>query len=236
VWRELRDELSPFGFEVVTVALDLGGVDAVRPWIEAAAPSHPSLIDRSHLTDELLGFTNVPMAVWISEDGMIVRPAHPAHVKMSALREGPLPEGLPPGLLDMLTEVRKIHTDPDAYVAALRDWAEHGAASRYALSPDEVVDRSQPRGKAEAEAAACFELGQHLWQAGDHDAAVPWFRRAHELQPGNWTYKRQAWSLATTAEGQPTDLMQGPTDLYEGSWLKDVKELGAEHYYPPLDF
>jgi len=46
------------------------------------------------------------------------------------------------------------------------------------------------------------------------------------LQPDNWTYKRQAWSLA--------DPLQGPTEQYEGDWLSDVKKIGAENYYPPL--
>lgn len=57
------------------------------------------------------------------------------------------------------------------------------------------------------------------------DAARHW-REAHRLQPENWTYKRQAWSLA--------DPLQGPTNLYEGDWLSEVRQTGAEHYYPPL--
>ena len=57
----------------------------------------------------------------------------------------------------------------------------------------------------------------------------------HRLDPDNWTYKRQAWTLATTAPGDPSDLLQGPTDEYEGSWLEDVQRAGAERYYQPLD-
>jgi hypothetical protein len=101
------------------------------------------------------------------------------------------------------------------------------------LSPDEVVARSQPRGRAQAEAAACFELGQHLHDAGDQEGAVTWWREAHRLDPNNWTYKRQAWSLASTPAGEPSDLMQGPTELYDGNWLDDVKAIGGgSEYYP----
>ena len=53
------------------------------------------------------------------------------------------------------------------------------------------------------------------------------FRAAHELHPDNWTYKRQAWSLA--------DPTQGPTPLYGGDWLSDVQRIGAEHYYAALE-
>ena len=161
---------------------------------------------------------------------MLVRPSHPAHIKVSPLREMEVPEGL--GRIgEMLTEVKRIQTDPTGYVAALRDWVANGATSEFAMSPDEVVAKSRPRGREQAEAAACFELAQHLWRAGDRDAAVEWFRRAHRSDPANWTYKRQAWTFATTEEGQPSDLMQGPTDLYEGNWLDDVRAVGAENYY-----
>lgn len=215
---------------MVTVALDTGGVDAARPWIEKAAPAHPSLIDQAHVTDELFGFVNVPSAVWIDENGMIVRPAHAAHIRRSPLRDMEVPEGL--GRLgEQLAEVKKIRTEPDLYLTAVREWAATGAG---ALAPAEVVARSRPRPLAHAEAAAAFELGQHLWREGERDAAIGWFKRAHALQPDNWTYKRQAWTFVTTAPGEPSDLLQGENDVYEGNWLDDVRVAGAENYYEPF--
>ena len=176
----------------------------------------------------------MPNAVWINEDGIIVRPSHPAHIQVSALRTMEVPEGL--GRLgEVLTEVKKIRTDPLAYVDAIRDWVAHGPASRFALAPDQVIEGSRPRSTDDASAAAAFDLGQHLWRTGQHDAAVPWFRKAHELAPGNWTYKRQAWTFATTKPGEPSDLLQGPNDLYEGNWLDDVRKAGAENYYEPFE-
>ena len=236
MWQALHEELAPLGVEVVGIALDLGGEAAARPWIEAAQPTHPSLIDRAHVTDELLGFVNVPMAVWIDEDGMLVQPAHVAQVTVGAGadRDKPLPDGLPDDLRKLLETVRRIPRTADEYVPALRDWAANGRASRFALDADTVVARSRPRPPAHAEAAAAFELAEHLHRTAGPEAAVPWFRRAHELHPENWTYKRQAWTLATTPEGQPSDLRQGPTDLYEGSWYADVSAAGPEEYYPPL--
>ncbi len=65
----------------MTVALDAGGAASARQWIEAAQPDHPSLIDERHISDELFGFVNVPMAVWINEEGTIVRPAESASVE-----------------------------------------------------------------------------------------------------------------------------------------------------------
>jgi len=175
------------------------------------------------------------MAVWVDESGTLVRPAERASIERSPLREGPLPEGLPERLQRMMVEVRKVPDEPEPYRAAIRDWVERGSDSPYAMTPDEVIERSRPRPLEHARAAACFELGQHLFHSVDHEAAVPWWREAHRLFPENWTYKRQAWTLVTTPEGQPSDLMQGPNDVYEGNWLDDVLAGGGgEKYYDPV--
>ncbi len=220
---------------MVTVALDVDPARA-RPFVDAAAPTHPSLVDQAHVTDELLGIVNVPMAVWIDESGTLVRPAELAAITESPLKGQPVPEGLPDRMRRMLEEVQRIPGDPRRYRAAVVDWVERGPASPYSLAPDEVVARSVPRGREQAQAAACFELGQHLWRAGEPDAATRWWREAHRLDPANWTYKRQAWTFATTPEGAPPDLIQGATDVYEGNWLDDVIEQGGGgRYYPPSE-
>ena len=231
-WQALQAELESLGVTVVTVALDVERANA-EPWIDAAAPTHPSLIDSTMVTTELFGFTNVPMAVAIDEEGVLVRPAEVASIEVSPLRDGPIPDELPDRLKLMLTEIRKFPGDPLAYRAGIVDWAERGSASPFALTPDEVVARSEPRGADAARAVACFELGQELYHRYGNDAAVAWWREAHRLDKGNWAYKRQAWSLVTTAPGEPPDLIQGPNEVYEGNWLDDVLDLGAERYYPP---
>ena len=62
---------------VIAVAMDSREGDPL-PWIEAAKPTYPTLIDREHRLAELYGIVNVPQAVWIDEAGRIVRPAEPA--------------------------------------------------------------------------------------------------------------------------------------------------------------
>jgi hypothetical protein len=227
VWQELREELHPEGLEVVTVALDLKGAETAGRWIEAAAPRHPALIDVAHVVDELLGIVNVPSGVWIDEAGTIVRPPEPAFAGRLTLRDAPVSENLDPYLAEVQREGRRIRIEPARYVAALRDWARAGAASRFALPPEEVLRRSGGRSRDRSTAAAHFELAQHLWRAGRAAQAMPHFRLARRLQPANWTYKRQAWVLV--------DRFQGPSEVLEGDWLSDVREIGAENYYPPLD-
>jgi tetratricopeptide (TPR) repeat protein len=231
VWQDLREELHPRGFEVVTVALDVGGVEATKQFVDKANANHPSLLDEAHVVDELFGVVNVPNGVWIDEQGTIVRPAEPAFPGRNPVMESFEKldvSTLPPDVADIMGEVKKIKTDPAAYKAALLDWVEHGDESRYALSPDEVVARSHARSDDEARAAAHFELGQHLHRTGDHAAAIPHWREAHRLQPDNWTYKRQAWNFEDP-------IRQGHTDVYDSSWVEDVRKIGAENYYPAVD-
>jgi hypothetical protein len=233
VWQRLHAELEGRGLTVVTVALDIDPADA-RPFIDVAEPTHPSLIDTAHVTDELFGFTNVPMAVWIDESGTLVRPAEHASVQRSPLRDMEIPEGLPDRLDRMFREVRKLTDQSEDYRAAILDWVENGSSSAFALSPDQVTARSGGCTADQARAAACFELGQHLWRTVGEEAAIPWWKQAHALFPENWTYKRQAWTLATTAEDAAApDLIQEAGEVYGTSWLDDVLRLGGgERYYP----
>ena len=215
----------------MTVALDVNP-EHTYSWIDAAAPTHPSLIDTAHRTGDLFGFVNIPMAVWIDEAGNLVRPAEAASIERNPLQDMEIPEGLPERLNLAFREIKKFPDVALAYRAAIVDWAHNGATSRFALSPDEVISRSQPRPNSHARAAACFEIGQHVLRTVGHDAAVPWWREAHELFPENWTYKRQAWTLVTTPVGATeNDLMQGPNDVYPGNWLDDVIAGGGGETY-----
>jgi hypothetical protein len=241
VWRSLRDELHPKGFELVTVGLDTLGDAGCRAFIEAAKPTHPSLIDRHHVLAELLGVVNIPSSVWIDENGMIVRPAEaaPAPPQPSSGPRLPLPSDAPQRMVEMMAEAAKIRRDTEGYHSALRDWVANGADSRFALSPDEVIDRSRPRDTDKARGHAHFQLAAQLEIDGHHAAAVQHFREAHRLVPDNWTFRRQAWSLEKVGDGALARFWQGPDPNspeawpYEGDWLSDVRKIGAENYSEP---
>ena len=224
MWQELRTELRPQGLEIVTVALDARGSESAGPWIAKAAPEHPSLIDEGHVVDALFGVINVPSGIWIDEAGTIVRPPEPAHPRRPAYLDRAVPPDASPAQRDGIELVKALHVEAERYVAALRDWVRSGSKSRYALSPDEVIRRSRPRPIEEATAAAHFALGQALHARGERGAAIQHFREAHRLQPTNWTYRRDAWSLA----GSDREVVYGTT------WADEVKREGVENYYPSL--
>ena len=237
---------------MVTVSLELSGPEVSRPYIEAARPDHPSLLDPGHAVDALFGVVNIPAVVWIDEEGTVVRPPHPgwpgpSSMPAEALRS--LPElgrapaaPVPEGEATSLASAAGGH-DRAAYPDTVRDWVAHGPASRYALTPDEVVARSRPRPLTESAAAAHFELADHLWRTGRRDRAIAHFNECHRLQPDNWTYKRQAWSLVGSERvgGPYGRWAQGPLRGEEDDWpfasdfWSDVAVLDAGGYYPPLD-
>jgi tetratricopeptide (TPR) repeat protein len=231
VWQEVREELHPRGLEIVTVALEVRGLEKARRWIEAAKPQHPALIDQAHVMDERFGIVNVPSGMWVDEEGVIVRPPETAYPAIPDFTQQAMAlvgsEDVDPYLVGVAQESLKIRIQPRRYMNAVRDWVANGAASRYALTPQQVTDRSRTRSPEAARAAAHFELAQHLHRSGHTDDAIEHFREAHRLQPENWTYKRQAWSMV--------DRNQGPNAVYDSDWLSEVRKVGAENYYERLD-
>jgi hypothetical protein len=231
----------------------LGGPETSRPFIEAAQPEHPSLLDMQHRMDAMFGVVNIPNVVWIDEQGIIVRPAEPgwpdrrqslpanlmsqdALPKMGRSKTAPRP---PEHHLEMTAAIGS-GQDRGTYADAIRDWAKKGAASQYALSPAEAIARSQPRSLDVSAAAAHFELADYLWRAGRRDVAITHFRESHRLQPSNWTYKRQAWSLVGNERvgGEFGLFVQGPLEGEEDDWpflsdfRSDVEVLSEGEYYP----
>lgn len=227
MWRELRDELSGSGFELVTVALETRGWAEAAKWVDAAAASHPSLLDDEHALARAFGIVNVPTGFWVDESGTLVRPPETAFPRRSPLLDTEVPDSVNPRLREVLQESRKLNADGRPYAAALRDWVRLGAQSRFALTPAEVVERLRRRSPEACRAAAHFELGVHLQHVGEPERAVPHFQEAHRLAPENWAQKRQAWSLV--------DRTQSPNEVYATGWLEEVRATGPENYYPEPD-
>ncbi len=63
---------------VVAVAEESRGADHARPWIDEAKTGYWQLIDTEHRLSDLYNLVNVPQAVWIDEQGRIVRPPETA--------------------------------------------------------------------------------------------------------------------------------------------------------------
>ena len=161
----------------MTVACDVNGREAAEPWIGAASPTHPSLIDAQFVVAGLYNTRNVPAVFWIDESGRIVRGNDPIY----ALR------------LNRETGER---TPNDQYQEGVRDWVANGPASRFVTDAEETAKRIGTPDAENAQASTHFRLGVYLQEQGRTAEAIEEFKRAHALKPDNWNYKRQAWALA----------------------------------------
>ena len=215
MWQALYEDVKATGFVVLAVALDSGGRRTTEPWIRAANPTYPCLIDERHVVADLYGMVNVPNAVWIDETGRIVRPAETAGSSDAFRTE--LDRTTKQMSAAGLAERERART---AYFDAVRDWARKGAESAFVPPRAEARQRLPVRTDDHARAAANFRLGQYLHAAGHRDAALPYLAEARRLHPESWSYRRQTWELEEPGKaGSPT------------FWAA-VDALGDKPYYP----
>jgi hypothetical protein len=162
----MYEELKEFGFTVITVALDKSPEDA-RPWIEAAKPSHPSLIDTKHLLADLYNIVNVPTILWIDEHGRIVRPNDVAFGT------------------DTYRHITGI--DSAKHLSALRAWVLNQTPP---FAGEKVHALQSLPTPADQQARAEFGLGEWLFTQGRSQAAERHFVRGGELAPHDFTIRR----------------------------------------------
>jgi AhpC/TSA family len=215
VWQSLFADLKDRDFVVVAVAMDVP--EAARPWIEAAKPTYPCLIDHNHHVADLYNMVNVPQAVWINEEGRIVRPPENAGSSDTFRRMNRVTKQMTP---EQLAEREHIKT---TYVAAVRDWVLKGPASEFVFDAASARARLHLPDAAIAEAHAHFRLAEHLLRGGKSDEAVVHFAEASRLHPDSWTIWRQA------AKKDATGLASGPE-----FWAR-VDALGDRPYYRPIE-
>lgn len=219
VWQALYRELQGDGFDVITVAFDSAGKAAAGPWIEAAKPTYPCLIDQRHIVAELYDMVNVPSAVWIDERGKIVRPSEPAGTTDAFRAMDRTNFSIPAEPLKELREKRA------AYQNAIRDWVKNGSSSRFALSEDEVLRRMRTPADDHVRAAANFRVGEYLVETGQRADAQKYFEEAKRLRPESWNYKRQAWALQDPLKAGGPEFWSAVDALGEGKYYPVIKDI-----------
>lgn len=165
-WEALHAELAPHGLVVMTISQDTRPEDAA-PYIAAASPTHPALLDPGQSVSRRYGFINVPTALWIDAGGRIARPARVEH----ATNVFSFAHGL----------------DCAPHLAALRRWVMTGetdfdAEARRAGTAAPTHDEQCAR--------AHHALALHLHRAGAQAAAEAHWAEAIRLSPFDWTIRR----------------------------------------------
>lgn len=216
MWQALQEELAGHGFVVIAVAMDSREGDPL-PWIEAARPTYPTLIDREHRLAELYGIVNVPQAVWIDEAGRIVRPAEPAGAYEGFRQMNRATREMPEDVARLTAQAKATYLD------AIRDWARNGARSPYAFTVEQARAHLPAVTEDTATAQALFRLAQLLLRRGQGEEAERWIREASRLHPDSWCIWRQGAGVTELGLAAQPDF-----------W-KRVDALGAKRYYAPVD-
>ncbi len=215
MWQKLYQDLSGHGFAVLAVALD--EPEAARPWVEAASPSYPCVIDRDHRVAELYHFVNVPQAAWIDEKGRIVRPPENAG-SSDAFRH----MDRATGQMSAEQVEERVHMK-SVYVEAIRDWVLKGQASEHVFDKDAARAHLRLPDADMARAHAHFRLAQHLKLNGKDDEAAVHFGEASRLHPRSWNIFRQSATKAASGLAAGQDF-----------WTR-VDALGKDPYHLPID-
>ena len=201
---------------VIAVAMDSREGDPL-PWIDAAKPTYPTLIDREHRLADLYGIVNVPQAVWIDETGRIVRPAEPAGAYEGFRQMNRATRELPEEVAQRTARAKTLYLD------AIRDWARNGERSAYAFSPEQARAHLPAVTEDAATAQAVFRLAQYLIRHGEPAEAERRIGEASRLHPDSWCIWRQGAGVTELGLAAQPDFWQR------------VDALGAKRYYAPVD-
>jgi tetratricopeptide (TPR) repeat protein len=175
VWQSFYEENQDKNFEIISAAQDTGGEDAAGSIFERADVTYTAIIDVSHTISSLYNFVNVPSAVWIDEEGRIVRyneGTYAASHKLGTFEFG-----------------------RDDYLPAVQDWVDNGADSQYVQEPDAVRKNIIARTDDAELAEPTFKLGVYFHQQGDEERANQYWEKAQALNPDSWNFHRQDWSF-----------------------------------------
>ena len=192
-------------------------LEAAQPWVDEASPTFVTLIDKNHQLSSLYNMVNVPQAVWIDEDGKIVRPTESGG-SIDILREFDTKiMGFKPEAMERAAAAKA------TYTAAVKDWAINGKESPYAFDPDAARGLVEPMTNNMSMAHTKFQLGQYLLKNGRRYEADGLFAECRDLHPYSWNIFRQ------TTEKTDTGIAAG-----EDFWGK-VISLGDKEYYKTVD-
>ena len=216
MWQALYEELARHDFIVIAVAMDSREGDPL-PWIEAAKPTYPVLIDRDHRLAELYGIVNVPQAVWIDQAGRIVRPAEPAGAYEGFRRMDRATREMPEEVARLTAQAKTTYLD------AIRDWARNGARSPHAFAAAQARAHLPAMSEDAATAQALFRLAQVLFRRGERAEAERWMREASRLHPESWCIWRQGAGVTELGLAAQPDF-----------WAR-VDALGSKRYYAQVD-
>lgn len=190
---------------MLSVAMDGGGVEKPRAFVEEFGVTFPTFVDASGLLSRLYGFNAVPNGVYVDEAGVI---RFQLFTGFSVEREDVVAQlesllATPLGNAPAAPTVAQQPFDVEVLLeqaAAHRDdfYVQLGLAEAY-LQESENARAAEAFTRAleldGASANAAFGLGTALHRLGRTTAALAAWGRALRLEPDNFVIRKQIWRM-----------------------------------------
>jgi tetratricopeptide (TPR) repeat protein len=212
VWQQFIDERTdPDKFAFVSVAVD---VDPERPRPYARPYSFPTVVDSAGLLGRMYDFDVVPNCLFLDEQG-VIRFLHiggfevqrPEIVQqVEALLHADFSLGDPPRFVNQ--EALDVELLRAEVAHAPEDAALHFALGQALLGESRLADAAESFRQASeldpADWSAAFALGTTLYQRGDTQQALTWWKEALRRDPKNFTVHKQIWWVEHPEKFYPT--------------------------------
>ena len=208
VWQQVYEEINDPNFVLICVAEDTGGEAVAGPIFDAAKPTYIQIVDQDHIISSAFNFVNVPSAVWVDEEGRIVRIDEGTYSKIHQFGEGE----------------QAITFGNDVYAPALKDWVANGADSEFVQSAATVTSNIREHSFDQLKADAAFRLANLFRAHGQNEKAEQYWDMAQELNPESINFIRQ--NLTLTEEGSAGETFM----TLMGEYVSSGKD-----FYRPLD-
>ena len=208
---EQRAERQPFAF--LSVAVDVNP-ERVHAYADPVSGTFPTVVDSAGVLGRLFDFDVVPNGIFLDAQGVIrfihiggfdVRRAEMA-AQLDALLSADFARDAAPHLVEQdALEVELLRSE----IAAHPDDAGLHFALGDVLLNEGRASEAEPLFARAAELnstdwSAAFGLGTALYQQGKVEGALQWWKTARELDPPNFTVRKQIWMVEHPERFYPT--------------------------------
>src|SRR3974377_2343807 len=226
-WELCRDQLSGWEafyqkhrqekFELLSLAVDAGGAERVRPFVEGAKPSFKTLLDTTGTTWDLYGFELIPSGYYVDESGRVrylkvggfdVRDGTTVKIVEDLLAEKwskkPIriverPYASIRQEITSLTRQMKSSSRSTDKRLRLADLMFQSGHLRKAAREYDAVLAQHPR-----HVRGLFSRGLIYTKEGRVTEALSYWHKALTLAPTNWILHKQIWVLESPNQFYPT--------------------------------
>jgi peroxiredoxin len=216
-WQSFYQRHQGEGFELISVAMDALGYGVVRPFVEKARATFPTVVDSADGLWDLYGFEIIPNGYYVDERGYIrylkvggfdVREATTVKILDDLLSEKwpkkPVRVSERPKIsakMEIIGLAKQVKVKSRGVEKRLRlaELLVQTAQYKRAAKEYDTLLAQHPK-----QVRALFGRGVVCHRERKTQRALEYWRRAYALDTGNWIIRKQIWALEHPEQFYPT--------------------------------